>query len=34
MVVATGSEVYNLENPDETRVPPDVFGDVWTVRGR
>lgn len=34
IVVATGSEVYNRENPDETRVPPDVFGDVWTVRGR
>ena len=34
IVVATGSEVYNRENPDETRVPPDVFGDVWPVRGR
>lgn len=34
VVVATGSEVYNRENPDETRVPPDVFGDVWTVQGR
>lgn len=34
MVVATGSEVYNQEQPDEKRVPPDLFGDVWTVRGR
>lgn len=34
LVVATGSEVYNRESPDEIRVPPDVFGDVWTVRGR
>ncbi len=34
MVVATGSEVYNREKPDEVRVPPEVFGDVWTVKGR
>ena len=34
VVVATGSEVYNRENPDEIRIPPDVFGDVWMVIGR
>jgi hypothetical protein len=34
MVVANGSEVYNRENPDDVRVPPKVFGDVWTVRRR
>ncbi len=34
VVVATGSEVYNRDEPDEVRVPPHVFGDVWTVRGR
>ena len=34
LVVATGSEVYNRANPDEIRVSPDVFGDVWTVKGR
>ena len=34
LVVATGSEVYNRDNPDEIRVSPDVFGDVWTVKGR
>jgi dTDP-4-dehydrorhamnose 3,5-epimerase len=34
LVVATGSEVYNRANPDEVRVPPDVFGDVWVVKGR
>lgn len=34
MVVASGSEVYNHASPDEVRVPPEVFGDVWTVRGR
>ncbi|MPZ48319.1 MAG: hypothetical protein GEU75_03235 [Dehalococcoidia bacterium] len=34
LVVSTGSEVYNGDNPDEVRVSPDVFGDVWTVKGR
>lgn len=34
MVVATGSEEYNRRQPDEVRVSPYVFGDVWTVRGR
>lgn len=34
LVVATGSEVYNRENPDEVRIPPDIFGDIWTVKGR
>lgn len=34
IVVATGSEVYNRDNPDEVRIPPDIFGDVWAVRSR
>lgn len=34
LVVATGSEVYDREHPDELRVTPDIFGDVWTVKGR
>ncbi len=34
IVVSTGSEVYSQKNPDEFRVSPDVFGDVWTVKGR
>ncbi len=33
-MVSTASEVYNRENPDEVRIPPDSFGDVWTVKGR
>ncbi|MGH8103560.1 MAG: dTDP-4-dehydrorhamnose 3,5-epimerase family protein [bacterium] len=33
-MVSIGSEVYNREKPDETRIPPDSFGDVWTVKGR
>ncbi len=34
LMVSTASEVYNQENPDEVRIPPDSFGDVWTVKGR
>ena len=34
LVVSTGSDVYNRANPDEVRVSPNVFGDVWTVKGR
>ena len=33
-MVSIASEVYNRENPDEVRIPPDSFGDVWTVKGR
>ncbi len=33
-LVSTASHAYNREKPDEIRIPPDAFGDVWTVRGR
>lgn len=33
-MISTASEVYNRENPDEVRIAPDSFGDVWTVKGR
>jgi len=33
-MVSIASEVYNRENPDEVRIPPDSFGDLWTVKGR
>jgi dTDP-4-dehydrorhamnose 3,5-epimerase len=33
-LVSTASEVYNRENPDEIRRPPDSFGVDWTVKGR
>jgi dTDP-4-dehydrorhamnose 3,5-epimerase len=33
-MISTASEVYNRANPDEVRIPPDSFGDVWTVKGR
>ncbi len=33
-LISTASEVYNRENPDEVRVPPDSFGYEWEVKGR
>jgi len=33
-MISTASEVYNREKPDEVRIPPDSFGDVWTVKGK
>lgn len=33
-LISIASEVYNRENPDEVRIPPDSFGDVWTIKGR
>ncbi len=33
-MVSTASHTYNRENPDEVRIPPDAFGDVWQVKGR
>ena len=34
IMVSAGSEVYNKEKPDEIRIPPDSFGDIWTIKGR
>jgi len=34
IMVSIGSELYNPENPDEVRIPPDSFGDIWTIKGR
>jgi dTDP-4-dehydrorhamnose 3,5-epimerase len=33
-MISTASHVYNREHPDEVRIPPDSFGDVWSVKGR
>ncbi len=33
-MVSTASHTYNHENPDEVRISPDAFGDVWSVKGR
>jgi dTDP-4-dehydrorhamnose 3,5-epimerase len=34
LMISVASHSYNRGNPDETRIPPDSFGDVWTVKGR
>lgn len=34
IMVSTASHTYNREKPDEVRIPPDSFGDIWTVKGR
>ncbi len=33
-LISTASEVYNREQPDEVRVPPESFGADWSVKGR
>ena len=33
-MVSIASELYNREAPDEVRISPDSFGDVWTIKGR
>lgn len=34
ILLTVNSELFNKENPDETRISPDAFGDVWTIKGR
>lgn len=34
IMVSIGSEVYDKDKPDEMRVSPDSFGDLWTIKGR
>lgn len=33
-LISVASEVYNREKPDEVRISPDSFGDVWQVKGK
>lgn len=33
-MISMASQVYNREKPDEVRMPPDSFGDIWEVKGR
>lgn len=33
-LVSIASHCYNRHQPDEERIPPDSFGDVWTIQGR
>jgi len=34
IMISVASEVYNKEKPDEIRISPDSFGDVWTIKGK
>lgn len=34
IMISAGSELYDKEKPDEIRIPPDSFGDVWMIKGR
>ena len=29
IMISIASEVYNKEKPDEIRIPPNSFGDIW-----
>jgi dTDP-4-dehydrorhamnose 3,5-epimerase len=33
-LIGISSYAYDRRDPDEVRMPPDHFGDVWTVKGR
>jgi dTDP-4-dehydrorhamnose 3,5-epimerase len=33
LLIGIASHTYNRADPDEIRVPPDHFGDLWTVKG-
>ncbi len=33
-LISIASTVYNRDNPDEVRIPPNSYGDVWSVKGR
>jgi dTDP-4-dehydrorhamnose 3,5-epimerase len=33
-LISIASHTYNRAQPDEVRIPPDHFGDLWTVEGR
>ena len=34
LMISTASELYHREKPDEYRIDPYTYGDVWTVKGR
>jgi dTDP-4-dehydrorhamnose 3,5-epimerase len=33
-LIGIASHTYRREDPDEVRIPPDHFGDLWTIVGR
>jgi len=34
IMISVGSELYDKEKPDETRISSDSFGDHWIIKGR
>lgn len=34
LLISIASHTYNREQPDETRIPPHSFTNVWRIRGR
>ena len=34
LMISVASHTYDRDAPDEVRIPPESFGDVWTVKGR
>jgi len=33
-MISLANNPYNAKSPDEKRIAPDSFGDVWTIKGR
>jgi len=33
-LINLASEKLDKKNPDEVRIPPDSFGDLWSIKGR
>lgn len=34
ILVSTADQLYNKANPDEVRIPPESYGDVWSVKAK
>jgi dTDP-4-dehydrorhamnose 3,5-epimerase-like enzyme len=34
IVIGISTDPFDRDNPDDVRLPPDTYGDVWTVKGR
>ena len=33
-LISIANHTYNREQPDEERIPPDAFGELWEIKGR
>ncbi len=34
ILIGISTDPFDKDNPDDERISPDTFGDVWTVKGR